>query len=271
MVVIILFLMRKFFTNRFVLSLFIISAIIFFNGRGWLDAPKNAFFQLTYLSQKTIYQFAQKTSSFVEFLTSAGITNEENNNLKEENQKLLGEIVSLREVARENEFLREQMRLSIQDEKELILAEVIGQDLFGLNKYFLINKGRKDGVKEKSVVISSGNILVGQIIEVVESFAKVRLITDPNSKINVLIQESEITGLVKSDHGLDLVIDLLPQEEIVNAGEIVVTSGLAGVFPAGLFVGQIQEIISSDVQISRMAKIKPAVDFMKLEKVFVIK
>lgn len=263
--------MGRFFAHRFVLSLLVIAVAVFFNAQGWLDAPKNAFFWLAYSSQKAVGQSARKISESVNFLASAQITHKQNSHLKEENERLLGEIASLKEVARENEFLREQIGLPAPEERELILAEIIRQDLFGLNRYFLIDKGKKDGVEEKMIVISSGNLLVGQVVEVVESFAKVRLLADPNSRVNVLIQESGIRGLVRSDYGLDLIVDLLPQGKVVNDGEMVITSGLAGLFPAGLLVGQIQKTVSSDVQISQMVKIKPAVDFMELERVFVIK
>ena len=155
--------------------------------------------------------------------------------------------------------------------KELVLASVIGQDLFGLNRYFLIDKGRGDGIREKSAVITAGNLLVGRVVETLDSFSKVRLLTDPGSRVSALLQDSEVTGLVKSNHGLDLIIDLLPQGEAVRENETVVTSGLAGLFPAGLLIGRIQTVVSSDAQISQIAKIKPAVDFANLKKVFVIK
>ena len=263
--------MKRFFTHPLVLSLLLIAVTVFFNGQGWLDAPKNVFFQLIYLSQKTVYQFARKVNKSVDSLASARVVNKENINLKEKNTELLGEVARLKETVRENEFLRRQIGLSAREDRELILASVIGQDLFGLNRYFLINKGVRDGVKEKSVVVTAGNLLVGRVVESVDSFSKVRLLSDPGSRVNALIQNSGAKGLVKSNYETGLVIDLLSQGECIGEGEIVITSGLAGLFPAGLLVGQIQKVISSDTQISQMAEIKPAVDFENLEKVFVIK
>lgn len=263
--------MKRFFTHPLLLSLMLIAVAVFFNGQGWLDAPKNAFFQLTYLSQKTVYQFARKINNYAGLFVSNVFINKENINLKEENTELLGEIARLEEVVRENEFLRHQIGLSATKGRELILASVIGQDSFGLNRYFFIDKGIKDGVKEKSVIITAGNLLVGRVVEAVDSFSKVRLISDPGSRVNALIQDSGAKGLVKSNHDISLVIDLLSQGEDINEGAMVVTSGLAGLFPVGLLVGKIQKVISSDTQISQMAEIESAVDFANLEKVFVIK
>jgi len=119
-------------------------------------------------------------------------------------------------------------------------------------------------------VIVSGNLLVGQAIEVFDSFSRIQLIIDPNSLVNARIQDSKIMGLIKGGQELDLVFDLLPQGKNIEVDSAVVTSGLSGLFPAGLLIGQIEKVISSEAQISQIAKVKPVVDFYKLDKVFVI-
>lgn len=253
--------MRKFFYHPFILSLLIIAIFIFLNSQGWLKFPQDIFFKLTAPVQKIIRQVSLKVNNF----------NQENIKLKQENQRLLSEIAQMREIKEENEFLRQQIGLDAPEIKELILANIIGQDPSVLGKYFLIDKGKKDGIEEETVVISAGNILIGQIIETTDSFSKVQLITDLDSRVNALIQESRITGLVKGGRDLNLTIDLLPQGETIKEGQTIITSGLAGFFPSGLLIGQIEEIISSQVQISQAAKVKPAVDFQRLEKVFIIK
>ncbi len=263
--------MKKFFRHPFILSLLIIAVFIFLNSQGWLKIPQDIFFQLTAPGQKIIHQFSLKFNSLISFLSSINNLNQENIKLNQENQELLDEISQLKEMAQENEFLRQQIGLASSEPRQLILANIIGQDSSGLGKYFLINKGAKDGVKEKAAVISAGNLLLGQVIETTNSFSKIQLITDPNSRINALIQESRITGLVRGGRGLNLTIDLLPQGKTIEQGQTIITSGLAGFFPPGLLIGQIERVISSQVQISQTAKIKPVVDFNKLEKVFVIK
>jgi rod shape-determining protein MreC len=262
--------MKNLFSHPFILSLLIIASLVFFNHQGWLEIPQNTFFQLTASAQKIIYQFSLKINNFISFISSINKLDQENNNLEQENSQLLGRLAQLQEAERENKFLREQIGLSNPGPKQLLLAEVIGQGQSNLGRYFLINKGEKDGIKEKAVVITAGNLLVGRVVEIVDSFSKVQSIIDSNSRVNARIQESALTGLVKGDQGLNLVIDLLPRGGIIEKGETVVTSGLAGLFPAGLLIGQIQKIISFDVQISQIAEIKPAVDFNRLERVFVI-
>jgi rod shape-determining protein MreC len=262
--------MKKFFSHPFVLSLAIIIGLIFFNQQGWLKTPQNIFFKSTSALQASLYQFSLKMNDFVDFIFSLRRLNSENNNLKEENQKLLGELARLKAVNQENQLLRQQVGLPLSEESQLIMADIIGKDLSNLGNYFLINKGIEDGIREKMVVIAAGNLLVGRINEVFDSFAKVELVTSPNSRVNARLYEPSATGLVKGDRKLSLIFDLLPQQEPIQEGGLVVTSGLAGLFPAGLAIGQIERVVSFDVSISQIAEVKPAVDFNNLERVFVI-
>ncbi|MBU1292219.1 rod shape-determining protein MreC [Patescibacteria group bacterium] len=263
--------MKKILTHSFILSLLIIVGLILVNNQGWLNPVKNLFYSLVTPSYQISFQF----NKFFGFVTSINQLEHENIQFREENQELLGQIAQLEGIAKENELFRRQIGSSgpkFESEK-LILANIVGQDTSNLRKYFLINKGTKDGLELGSVVIAAGNLLVGRVIEVTNSFAKVQSIIDSNSRVNALIFAKdglEITGLIKGDQGLNLIIDLLPQGEVVEQGQLIVTSGLAGLFPAGLLIGQIEKVISSDVQISQMAELKPAIDFERLRNVFVI-
>ncbi len=263
--------MKRIFSHPFILSLLIIAALILFNNQGWLNPIKNVLYSIITPGEEFSYRVSFQADRFFSFIGSINDLEDQNVQLKDENQRLLGELVQLKEVVRENELLRQQIGAAEPQPRDLILANVIGQDSSGFRRYFLINKGSKHGLKEKSVVIAAGDLLVGQVTEVNESFSKVQSIIDSNSRVNALIQESSVTGLVRGEQGKDLVIDLLPQGEVIEQGQSVISSGLAGFLPNGLLIGQIEQVISSDVQISQMAKLKPAVDFDKLEKVFVIK
>ncbi len=263
--------MKKIFSHPFVLSLLIIGSLIVFNTQGWLNPIKNILYSVITPGEELSYRVSFQVNRFFDFLSSVNELENQNNELKEENQRLLGELSQLNEVARENGLLRQQISVTENQPEELIMANIVGQDSSDLRRYFLINKGYRDGIKEKSVVIAAGNLLVGQVTEVNRSFSKVQAIVDSSARVNALIQESSITGLVKGEKGEGLIIDLLPQSESIEEGQLVISSGLAGFLPGGLLIGQIEEIISSDVQISQMARLKPAVNFNQLIKVFVIK
>lgn len=263
--------MRKTLSHPFALSLLIILGLVFLNFQGWLKIPQNIFFQITAPSKEAIYGFSLKVNGFVNFVFSVNQLNQENDQLKREKEELLAELAYLKEIEAENEFIRSQIGLPLSDQKELVLANIIGQDPSGLSRSFLINKGERSGISQKAVVITAGNILVGWVIEVFDSYSRIRIITDPEARVNAKIQQSGLTGLIKGGSGSNLILDLLPRGELIQKEEIVVSSGLAGLFPPGLLIGQVQRVISSDVDISQMAKVKPAVDFNSLTRVFVIK
>jgi len=263
--------MRKILTHPLILSLLIIFGLIFLNSQGWLKLPRDVFLGLTDSVQRISYQFSSKAEQIASSLASLSRLDQEKARLEEENRNLLSQLVQLKEVVRENEFLRQQLKVTPSEPRELILADVIGRNISPFEETILINRGRRDGLEEKAAVITAGNFLVGRVIELSDCSAKVRLILDPNSRVNVLIQESGVTGLVKSNQGLSLTIDFVPQEENIKKGQTVVTSGGAGLFPVGLLVGQVNQIVSIDVEIFQEARIGPAADFVNLDRVFVIK
>lgn len=262
--------MKKFFSHPFILSLLIIFFLILLNQQGFLNPVKNLFYSIITPGEKISYQISFKINELINFLVSINSLEEQNNQLKQENERLLGELSQLKEVSRENELLRQQIGVSEVKTRNLVMANIVGSDTLDLRRYFLINKGTDEGIKKGAAVIAAGDLLVGQIVEVNKTFSKVQAIVDPNSRINALIQETSITGLVRGEQGKSLVIDLLPQDKDIEQGQTIVSSGLAGFLPSGLLIGQIRQVISSDVQISQMAKIKPAVNFDSLQKVFVI-
>ena len=260
---------RKFIKPFFLIA--IILGLIFFNRLDWLEGPKDIFYQLTLPLQRSIYQLRSQVNNFFDFIFSLKELNQENIKLKEEKQRLQAVIAQLREVAQENQFLRQQLDLPEPTQWSMILANVIGQDSQNLSQYIFIDRGQKNGVREAAAVMTAGNILVGRVLESFKQTAKILLITDPNSKINALIQESRIAGLVRGDQPSGLIMDLVPQEKEVLVGQTVITSGLTGLFPKGLLIGQIKEVIISDPEVFQKIKLQPAADFEELERVFIIK
>ena len=263
--------MKKILRHPLVLSCLIVSFFVFLNFYGWLAGLENIFVKISSPFQRTFYQTSLKMNNFAGFILSVKDLKKKNNRLEEENAEFLGEIVRTREIERENEFLRKQLGLALPEENSLVLAGVIGLESSGLGRFILIDKGEKDGVAKNDPVIASSNFLIGQVVETGALFSKVRLITDPASKVNALIQGQDITGLTETENGADLVIGFLPQGKAVAKGSLVVTSGLAGIFPAGLLIGRTGEVISSDAQISQRVKIETMIDLNALDKVFVIK
>lgn len=263
--------MKKIFKKPVILALLTIIGLIFINGQGLLKQPKDIFFRITAPLQKSTYQISLKFKDIIDLLKNIKRLNSQNIEYQEENRKLKGELAGLKETARENKFLRQQIDLPEQIKGQLILADVIGQSPANLGEYILIDKGEKDGLKAGETVIAAGNLLVGRISQVSNSTAKVLLITYPGSRVNALIQESGISGIIRGGSYNSLIMDWIAQDEKIESNQTVITSGLANLFPKGIFIGQIEKVISSQPQVFKEAIIRPAADFGKIDRVFVIR
>jgi rod shape-determining protein MreC len=112
--------------------------------------------------------------------------------------------------------------------------------------------------------------LVGRITDVYSSGSRVLLITDSNSSVNAILQNSRLRGIVSGRAGQSPVMDYLPQDKPVSVGDIVVTSGEGGNFPAGIPVGQVVEVERNDVEMFQRAIVRTTVDFSTLEDVLVV-
>jgi rod shape-determining protein MreC len=118
------------------------------------------------------------------------------------------------------------------------------------------------------VVIPEG--IVGVVIETSSRSAKVLLLIDPNSAVDALVQRTRARGIVKGGGAGYCVFDYVLRKHEISVGDTVVSSGLDGVFPKGLRVGRISEIVRLNAGIFQKVSVTPVVDFEILEEVFII-
>lgn len=230
---------------------------------------KNFFYLISSPIQKTFWQTGGKVSVFFETITQIKDLKQENKELELKIQELLAENVALKELKKENEILREGLEIGLEKEFKLTLTEVIGKDVS--QDLLIIDKGwSEDGILEGMPVISQQKTLIGEISEAYKNFSKVLLISNPKSSFDAKIVETETFGIVKGKGNLKILFDLVPREKEIKKGDLVVTSALGGVFPAGLLVGEINEVTKSDLEPFQVAQIQPAFNIEDLEKLFVI-
>jgi rod shape-determining protein MreC len=148
-------------------------------------------------------------------------------------------------------------------------AAVIGRDPSPFLHYVIINVGSNDGILRGMPVVTDQG-LVGRVDAVIADAARVQLITDPASRVNVRLQNAEEeASLVGSVTG-DAILELIPQDTNIETGDLVLTSGLGGGYPPDLIVGQVVNIRSRDFDLFQQATIQPVVDFNRLQVVLVI-
>ena len=197
-------------------------------------------------------------------------------NVRQENENLRGEIQALRMAnSRYREMLATQERIQelLQFKQTLDLpmlpAQVIGRDPTGWFKSIIIDKGSDSGLGLDMPVVNAYGV-VGRIVSVSPNYAKVLLIIDQNSAVDCLVQRSRDRGMLKGLMSETCKLDYVVKSEDVIVGDIVITSGLGGVFPKGLPVGRVLNVKDMTGELFKDIEIEPAVDFSKLEEVLVI-
>ncbi|MDD5645091.1 MAG: rod shape-determining protein MreC [bacterium] len=193
----------------------------------------------------------------------------ENKRLKEENDLLKISLLESREAALENTQLRKLLDFKRKVTFHTIPAEVVGRDISNWNKTILVNKGAKDGVRGNMAVVSGAG-LVGNIIEVYEDASRVLLINDAKSKCSAIIQETRDMGIVSGDGAGGLKMSYISRNSEANKDNIVVTSGMGGIYQKGLLIGSIVSVYTEEDELNKFAKVRPEVDFNKIENVLVI-
>ena len=148
-------------------------------------------------------------------------------------------------------------------------AAVIGRDPSPFLHYVIINRGSNDGILRGMPVVTYQG-LIGRVDAVIADAARVQLITDPASSVNVRLQNAETEASLVGSVSGDVTLDLIAQDINIQQGDLVLTSGLGGGYPPDLIVGQIVNVRSRDFDLFQQATVQPVVDFNRLEIVLVI-
>ncbi len=199
---------------------------------------------------------------------------EENKKLSSENASLRTQLVDYYDVKKENARLWKYYDLKRDyPEYELLPASVVrrdpGADFYG----FTINKGYSDGITPGDPVVTE-NGLIGWISGVDSATARVKTILSPDAKVSVLDSVSRDTGVVTGsvklcDQNLTTMTKISAQNTM-QAGDIIVTTGVSGIYPPNVIVGEVVEIKFDEYDTSKYAIIKPFVDITSVSDVVVI-
>ena len=174
---------------------------------------------------------------------------------------------------RETDMANARLRNLLDFQKNIaelvVAAEVIGKDPSAWFKTVIIDKGKADGlIKGLPVVMPQG--IAGQVIEVANHYSKVMLIIDRNSAVDALVQRTRARGVLKGKSTDQCQLDYVLRKKDVRVGDIVVSSGLDGIYPKGLRIGLVSEVVDHDADIFHDVILTPFVDFEKLEEVLVV-
>jgi len=196
-------------------------------------------------------------------------TSEENDQLKKQlnrAEELKNEWIEARLA---NDRMRRLMDIGRDFAQNVVYAEVIGRDPTAWFKTVIVNKGRKDNVTVgMPVVVPEG--IVGQVVDVSGSYAKVLLIVDQNSAVDALVQRTRARGLLKGEFADQCRLEFVLRKEDVAVGDVIVSSGLDDVFPKGLRIGAIRDVSGEPNEMFYTITVAPFVDFEKLEELLIL-
>jgi rod shape-determining protein MreC len=193
-----------------------------------------------------------------------------NSELESEVARLQAEIITLKQQISETRILSALVDFArVNPEYRYVAASVIGRDPSPFLQYVIINRGSDDGLRRGMPVVTQQG-LVGRVAAVTAGAARVQLITDPASSVNVAIGTNRAQAVLQGSLTGDLSLDMIPQSAAVQDGDLVLTSGLGGNYPTDIMIGQVSGVRSRDTDLFQQASVQPVVDFSQLEIVLII-
>jgi rod shape-determining protein MreC len=205
----------------------------------------------------------QKTAIFVRDVSGLAQIQADNARLSAENAKLREWYQSALLLEAENKSLRELLNLRVEPENRYITARILSDSGSAFAKSLLVSAGQQDGVRKGQAVIS-GEGVVGRIVEAGQNASRVLLISDMNSRVPILVEDSRQHAIFAGDNQQEGALMHVPADGQIAVGARIVTSGQGGMFPAGLPVGKIKGIENGEI------KVEPFADFTRLHYVRII-
>ncbi|MEH7354266.1 rod shape-determining protein MreC [Neobacillus drentensis] len=274
--------MPQFFLNKrliiLLVSIIVLVALIGFSirERSKLSWPEQFVKDTTGWVQSLVSKPTNYVAGFFENLQDLTNTYEENKELKSRIENLASLEAQVQELKKENKELRDVLgeKKTLRD-YEPLPATVIGRNPDRWHEMIIIDKGKINGVKKNMAVVTA-NGLIGKVKSVTQFSSTVQLLSsmDPKNRISAIVQgETDVHGLVE---GYDkekklLMVKAIPSGAKIEKDQTVITSGLGGIFPAGLPIGKVVEVKQDQYGLNQTALVKPGADFYDIKNVIVTK
>ena len=194
----------------------------------------------------------------------------ENRRLRDEIQHLRVEALRVNETSEENTRLRRLLTLREQLPMTTLPGEVIAREWGGWIRSLTVNRGRGDRVARLTAVISPDG-LVGRVVDVRPGVSIVQVLTDPASSLSAHVVRTRTSGLVEGEPSGSLRLKFMARDGAgIQPGDLVVTSGLGGLFPRGIPVGRVRAIDDRGSALFHYATLTPVVDFSRIDEVLLV-
>jgi rod shape-determining protein MreC len=193
-----------------------------------------------------------------------------NAELETQISQLQAQVIDLQQRVSQTEILAALVDFSrANPESSYKAASVIGRDPSPFLHYIIINRGSNDDIRRGMPVVTNQG-LVGRVDAVIADAARVQLITDPASTVNIHLKNANTDAVLLGSVTGDVSLDMISQDATVESGDLILTSGLGGGYPPDLIVGQVVNVRKLDYELFQQATVQSAVDFSRLDIVLVI-
>ncbi len=208
-------------------------------------------------------------SELKNYITQLSNVNEENRRLRLQIAEASLQLSTQAEAVRENIRLRDFMGFEPPENFKVVPVKIVSLLQNNYPVAAIINKGSDDSISVDQPVINRLG-LVGKISEVMPEFATVALLTDPSNPVSGRVADSRQIGIVRFSPENGLYFDNLPADANFNPGDLIITSGLGGVYPAGLSIAKIDSAAADKGEILKKIWLSPTVNFFEIDELYVL-
>ena len=225
--------------------------------------------------QKIVYNANDKIKGSFDFFINFSKVKQENEELAAKNAELENKLIEYNRMKEENTTLREMFDYSQANKNYNYLGcNIVGYSGGNISNGYIIDKGTNDGVKKDMIVITPAG-LVGKVTKSESNYSIVQTILNENIAVASMVESTRETtgilqGITDSKNKNLTMLSNIPIDSEIKEGDVILTSGLGGMYPQEIRIGEVVSVEVDSVGIMKKAIVKPYVDFNKLEGLFVV-
>lgn len=202
-------------------------------------------------------------------LDTGNISQEDAKTLYKQNVELRERVLTLEEELLQYQTYEQLLQSETNPDYGGVIAHVIAVPVNAWDQVITIDKGKNAGIKVSMPVVGERGLL-GQIVNVGPNFSKIRLITDRRSGVACMLQRTRVPGIMTGSLGGMLTLEFVANEAEVVSGDVVITSGMGGIYPRGLVVGEVLDAIKGVSSLYQTIRVTPANNWQTAEEVMVL-
>lgn len=263
----------------FFITVFLLVLLIFISSLtdGLAEAGSNITNTIFRPINKISYSVSSEVIKAIEDTVGSKQTRSEVEKLKIENKNLLKENANLMEIINRKDFLKAENDAMKDEKYQYLKAQVINSDVKSMQESFFIDKGKKDGIKVNDVVLQAiGNseyssAVIGKVVKVNKNTSKIETIKNSSNDVSFINSRSGDYGVIDDYKNKTISGYMLEVSSDVKNSDILITSGIGGVYPKGLYLGEISNVNMSKDSLRKNVTVDSPADFTHLYRVLILR